>query len=165
MWGGSEGLDNSWLVVVNSVDGAGAKLMETAEECGVGSESSSEPGAQISLVETVINSDWRVVVEGADNSWTMVKTVDSHRGGVKTVDSHWGGVESGDSGGGVVGDHSSSHDLGGGSQGRRGEHRQGKHQETGLRCRHEVSRKVLYCKIFFCLRGHLRIAYFEEFHD
>ena len=132
MWGGSEGLDNSWLVV-NSVNGAGTKLMETAEEGGVSSESSSEPGAQISLVETVINGDWGVVMEGADNSGSMVKTVNSHRGGVK----------SGDSGGGVVGDHSSSHDLGGGSQGRRGEHRQGKHQETGLRCRHKVSREVL----------------------
>ena len=117
-------MDNSWLMVMNSVNSAGANLMETVEECGVSSESSSEPGAQISLVETVMNGKRRVVVEGADNSGpSVVNTVNSQRGGVKCADN----------GGGVMGDHSSSHDLGGCSQGRRGEHRQGRHQETGLR--------------------------------
>ena len=113
--GGSEGLDNSGLMVMNSVNSAGANLMETVEECGVSSESSSEPGAQISLVETVMNGERRVVMEGADNSGpSVVNTVNSQRGG-------------------VMADHSSSHELGGCSQGRRGEHRQGRHQETGLR--------------------------------
>ena len=119
-------MDNSGLMVMNSVNSARADLMETVEECGVSSESSSEPGAQISLVETVMNGDRRVVVEGADNSGpSVVNTVNSQRGG-------------------VMGDHSSSHDLGGCSQGRRGEHRQGRHQETGLRYEDIRRKKEFY---------------------
>ena len=123
---GPEGLDNSWLmVVVNGVNGTGADLLETAEECRVGSESGSKPGTQISLMETVMNDDRAGVMEGAENSGLSV---------VDTVNSHRGMLQRPDSGGGVVGDHSSRHDLRGCGQGRRGEHRQGGHQEAGLRC-------------------------------
>ena len=78
-----------------------------------------------------MNGDRGSVVEGADNSGLIVmKTVNSHRGRVQCGDT-WGVTEQNWGGGGVR-DHSSSHDLCGCSQGRRGEHRQGSHQETGL---------------------------------
>ena len=78
-----------------------------------------------------MNGDRGSVVEGADNSGLIVmKTVNSHRVGVQCGDT-WGVTEQNWGGGGVR-DHSSSHDLCGCSQGRRGEHRQGSHQETGL---------------------------------
>ena len=123
--GGPQGLDNSWLMVVNSMNGARANLMETAEECRVGSESSSEPGAKISLVETVLKGDRGGVVEGVDNSgFTVMKRVVQCADTWRVTEQHRGG--------GRVSDHSSSHDLCGCSHGRRGEHRQGRHQEAGL---------------------------------
>ena len=76
-------------------------VMKATEKRGVSSESSSESSAEVCLMETLVDGD---------------------RGGV---------VEEDRSGGGAVSDYSSSHDLGGCSQGQRGR-RQGRQQE-GLR--------------------------------
>ena len=99
-------------------------VMKATEKRGISSESSSESSAEVCLMETLVDGD---------------------RGGVVEEDRSGGGVVVEDrSGGGGVSDDSSSHDLGGCSQGRRGEHRQGRHQETGLRYEDIRRKKEFY---------------------